>query len=176
VTTKVFWCIDENYGLAGDIYAQWLVQNADKIKPALDEVRKRIEIAGELKSDERFWGAVASTAIVGGLFAKRLGLIDFDVAPLFQWVASTIKGMRKAKVDTTTDAISLLAQFFAENAHNRLVISRPMGKTWQILDEPRGMLAVAWTPRRRWPISLGPTSRIGSANAWRPTARSGLSS
>lgn len=142
VTTKVFWCIDENYGLAGDIYAQWLVQNADKIKPALDEVRKRIEIAGELKSDERFWGAVASTAIVGGLFAKRLGLIDFDVAPLFQWVASTIKGMRKAKVDTTTDAISLLAQFFAENAHNRLVISRPMGKTWQILDEPRGMLAV----------------------------------
>lgn len=144
VATDAYWTLDEHFGLAGEVYAQWLVQNVDRIKPALDTVRSKIELAAKLRGDERFWGAVASVAIVGGLFAKQLGLIDFEIVPVYNWVIKTITGMRENKIEASGNSLDILGQFLSEHAHNRLVLTKMKGEgcVWSLLDEPRGGLAV----------------------------------
>jgi len=77
VTSDLFWVIHQNYGLAGERYIQWAVQHTDEIKTGLAKVQMRIDEAAGVRGEERFWSAVASTAVYGGVIAKRLGIIDF---------------------------------------------------------------------------------------------------
>jgi len=144
VTTDVYWTLDENYGLAGEVYAQWLVKNVHKIKPSLDHVRTQIEKAAKLKGEERFWGAIAAVAIVGGLFAKQLGLIEFEVAPVYNWVVQTITSMRSDKSDLTGDSVDAIGQFIDEHANNKLVVARGKGRGWVVLVDPRGNLVIRY--------------------------------
>jgi hypothetical protein len=155
VTTDIYWTLDDNYGLAGEVYAAWLVQNTDKIKPALDEVRTKLEKAANLKGEERFWGAIAAVAIVGGLFARKLGLIEFEVTPVYNWMVKVITTMRTDKIDTTGDAIDILGQFLDEHAHNRLVVTKGKGTREIVLDEPRGKLDVRVEADERAALFIG---------------------
>ena len=142
LATETFWAIDENYGLAGEAYASWLVQNEDKIKPALDLMRKKIEKEAELRGDERYWGAIVSVGIVGGLFAKQLGLINLDMGAIYKWAINLLKSLRSIKSDLTGTAVDALGQFLSDHASNRLIVMALYGRNTkcQVLDEPRGPL------------------------------------
>jgi hypothetical protein len=99
-----------------------LVQNVDKLKPGIDAVKAKIDKLAGIRSDERFWSAVAAAAIYGGAIAKRLGLIKFDVAQYIQWAADMISGMRDQKDELADTAVGVLGQFLDEHAGNRLQI------------------------------------------------------
>lgn len=143
ITTELYWTLHENYGHAGERYAAWMVQNTAAIKETLDKVRERIDMDASIKGDERFWGAVASAAIYGGLVAQRLGLIKFNVTNVMNWAADTIRGMRTDKQDLAGDAVGVLGQFLDEHAANRLLVKGPVGRGPEgcmIIEPPRGQL------------------------------------
>ena len=143
-TRSLYWAIDKHFGLAGEAYASWLAQNMDKIRDSLNTMRRKFEVDAALEGEERFWGAVASTAIVGGLFAKHLGLIDFEVAPVYKWAVGMLRRMRITKGELAGTSIDALGQFLADHASNRLVVMllKGNGLRCQVLDEPRGALVV----------------------------------
>ena len=141
VTNAIFWTLSRNYGLAGEAYAKYLVQNVEKITPALEQVRKQIDAAARIRGDERFWSAIAAVAIYGGLVARKLGLIAFDVAPVMRWAVDTIKAMRGDKDDLAGDAVGILGQFLDDHATNRLIV-KGEGLQTTIIDPPRGALYV----------------------------------
>ncbi len=147
VATEIYWTLHENYGHAGVVYAKKLVQNIDAIKEALDKVRENIECRAEITGEERFWGAVASVAILGGLMAKELGLIRFNVARVLAWATDTIFNMRGNKSDLTGDSVDILAQFLDAHASNRLIVKGDArkGPTGCIIVEaPRGSLVARY--------------------------------
>lgn len=146
VTTSLYWTLHENYGHAGEVYAKWLVQNFDKIKPGLDKIKARIDIEAEIKGDERFWSAIASAAIYGGLVAKQLGLIDFEIAPVMKWASETIWNMRGDKQDLAGDSVGILGQFLDAYSNNCLIVRgdarSPSGSF--IVELPRGPLVTRY--------------------------------
>jgi hypothetical protein len=148
VTSEAYWTIDGNYGVAGEVYAGWLVQHTKEIKDALDKTHAQIERAAGLRGEERYWGALAAVAIVGGLFAKKLGLIQFEVAPVYNWMINRIANMRENKVELKGTAVDTLARFISEHANNKLVVVKKTGLE-QILEHPRGPLYVRLEPDRR---------------------------
>ena len=144
ITNALYWCLHENYGHAGERYVQWLVQNTDKLKPAMDLVRKKIDGDAKVRGEERYWSAVAAAAIYGGLVAKSLGLIQFDVARVLSWAAGTIRDMRGQKTELASDSVSILGQFLDEHAANRLLVKGDCGlnKVCIPIDTPRGALII----------------------------------
>jgi len=141
-TTDVYWALHENYGHAGEKYIHWLVQHQREIKPALDAVRQKIDEEAHISGEERFWSAVASTAIYGGTVAKLLGLIDFDVQRVMNWAIKTIKYMRGERDDLTSSAADILGQFIDEHSHNMLIVKSDNGPNKPCIPvlTPRGPL------------------------------------
>ncbi|GAG11991.1 unnamed protein product, partial [marine sediment metagenome] len=140
-TTKdMYWATRENFGHAGAVYAEWMVQNVAQIKSDLEKVKAAIDVRAGIKSEERFWSAVAAVAIYGGLQAQKLGLIKFDISPVMDWASNTIGLMRGEKDDLAGDAISILSQFLDEHASNRLVVKSGEAKHAIIVEAPRGPL------------------------------------
>lgn len=141
-TTALYWLLDKNYGHAGEVYAQWLVQNIDKIKIGIVKVKEIVDKEAALRGDERFWGALVSAAIYGGIIAKNLRLIRFDVGKVLTWAAYTIEAMRGNKFELSGDSIDILGQFIDEHASCRLVVegSAKGRGTCRIIEEPKGPL------------------------------------
>ena len=146
ISTGLYWTIDENYGHAGEVYAKWLVQNIDTVKDQLDKARIVVEHRAGMEPDERFWGAVVSAAIYGGVVAQKLGLIRFSVANVLTWAALAIRDMRREKIDLTGDSIGILGQFLDAHAGNRILVkgSAASKEGCAVLEAPRGPLYVRY--------------------------------
>ena len=142
VATGLYWVLDENYGHAGEVYAKWLVQNIDTIKVKLEHARRIVEERADMEPDERFWGAVVSAAVYGGVIAQELGLIKFSVANVLTWAASAVRAMRRDKIDLSGDTVGILGQFIDTHAGNRLMVKgNPQSKEGcSVLEAPRGPL------------------------------------
>lgn len=141
VTSDLYWAITKNYGWAGERFINHLVQNVEAIGAGLAATQKKIDALTSIRGDERYWSAMAATAIYGGLVARKLGLIRFDVSKILNWACQQIIGMRKDKDDLAADAVSILGQFLDENVNNRLLV-KGSGKIINVLASPRGPLVV----------------------------------
>ena len=146
LTTELYWTITENYGHAGEKYAEWLVKNVKGLRADLDKIKTRIEAKAATQGGERFWSAIASVAIYGGLIAKKLGLIDFEIAPVMKWAEQAIQEMRVDKNELAGDSVTILAQFLDDHAGNRLIVkgSALSKQGCQVIEAPRGALYVRY--------------------------------
>ena len=146
LTTELYWTITENFGHAGEVYAERLVKNVKRLRADLDKIKTRIEAKAATQGGERFWSAIASVAIYGGLIAKDLGLIDFEIAPVMRWAEKTIQEMRTDKQELASDSVAILAQFLDEHAGNRLIVkgSAHSKQGCQVIEAPRGALYVRY--------------------------------
>ena len=146
VTTQLYWTLDENYGHAGEAYAKWLVQNIETVKVKLEQARAMVEEKCGMEPDERFWGAVVSAAIYGGVIAQSLGLIRFSVANVLTWAARIVRTMRRDKVDLAGDPLGMLGQFLDMHAGNRILVkgNSASKEGCTVLEAPRGPLHVRY--------------------------------
>ena len=114
--------LDNNYGIAGELYIQKLVKHQKSAEAMLlAYVNKLIDRTG-LTAQNRYWLWQASAALTGMSIAQRIGLHDLNIANLEDWVC---KMLRKARSDTTAavlDIRDILAQYFAENNRNVIKI------------------------------------------------------
>jgi len=104
--------LKKNYGHAGRVYMNYVIKNIDKIQPMLNETIQKITRDGELRNDERFWGAMFACVLVGGVIAKKLGLHDYDVASIVKRFTNHTPEVREAVRVSQTDPVSLLSEFF----------------------------------------------------------------
>ena len=61
----------ENYGFAGEIYAQWLVNNLEDAKDLVRKIQAKLDKEVKFTQRERFWSAVAACNIAGGRDQSR---------------------------------------------------------------------------------------------------------
>jgi len=129
-----------NYGTAGPVYVQYLVDHQDEHHDKIDALTRKIDTMTGARSDERFWSAMAAVAVYGGMIAAKLGLIEFKVTPVLNWLTRQIIEMREAKSACVTEQIDVLGQFLDANAAGVLITTGDNGKIASILREPRGAL------------------------------------
>ena len=140
----------ENYGHAGDIYAQWLVNNLEEAINTLRQVQAKIDSEVQFTARERFWSAIAACNITGGLIAKKLGLHDYDMKVIYTWLKGMLNQMRDEIAPPLTEGINVLGDFINSHIGNIVVVNgiadaRTNMDAAPIL-EPRGELHVRYEP------------------------------
>ena len=143
----------ENYGHAGDIYVQWLVNNLEEAVALVRKIQARIDREVQFEQKERFWSGVAACNIAGGLIALNLGLHDYDMKAIYEWLKGMLGEMRLDIQPPSSTPITILGEFVNAHINNALVVNgevdaRSNLQTLQALPllEPRGELLIRYEP------------------------------
>lgn len=145
--------IKDNYGFAGTIFIQYVLNNMEAVKLLLDETRRKLDTAAGLTAENRFYSAQASTTIAGAIVAKRAGLHDFDIPALAKFIVKVLKEKRTEVREMNVDVESTLTDYLSENYNNMLRIKstddarkQPIGLDHLILPDatPRGQFVARY--------------------------------
>ena len=105
-----------NYGVAGVPYIQWIMNNLEETQAIIKKVQKRVDEAGELTSENRFWSDTITATIAGLLIAKKVGLHDYDVQKIFKWATTDLIAQNKRGLSEMSSSVTdVLNDFFAES-------------------------------------------------------------
>ena len=142
--------LKENFGHAGDIYLKWLVENLEEAKTTVLGIQAKIDRELKLTQRERFWSAVVAANITGGLIAKNLGLIDWDMKSIYKWATQMILGLRVDVKPPTSDVMAVIGDYINRHMQNILVVNDDVDRrtTMALLPtlEPRGELLIRYEP------------------------------
>jgi len=140
----------ENYGLAGDIYCQYLVRNLEEVQSGVLAIQAKIDKELRLTNRERFWSAVVACNIAGGLIARNLGLHDLDMKAIYQYCMQLIPSLREDVTAPVSDASAVVGDFINRHMQNILVVNCEVDKRTSLhaapVLEPRGELLIRFEP------------------------------
>jgi hypothetical protein len=133
IAKQMYRAVMLNCGHAGVEYIQYLVAHVEEHQSKLDQIMDLLEQKLGNASEERFWAALGAVAIYGGLIAKKLGLIRFEIAPIMDWFVDAVHDMRGSKCEQVVAPIDALAAFVEHYAGNILVCDKrkdPSGRPY----------------------------------------------
>lgn len=140
----------ENYGHAMELYIQWVLNNLEDVKALLLKVQARLDKEVQFTSRERFWSATAACNITGGLIARHLDLINYDMPAIRVWLVKTLADMRNDVKPPEVSVITLLGEFINSHLQFALVVNDEVdGRSGLVpmpLLEPRGELLIRYEP------------------------------
>lgn len=139
-----FGLLKDHYGLAGPVYAAFLVKHADKVAARVQHWVREIDRNAQVTSGERFWSAGPACVLTGFEIANRCGLTNANIDRLYQFSLDTIIQMRSTVDDGIRTPMGVLSDYLNGNLRNTLVAnSKPeRGKVMLIGREPTGELRV----------------------------------
>jgi hypothetical protein len=128
--------INENFGVAGLLYSQFLGAKFDKIKQIVLSTMDKFQKEAGTTEAERFWLCTPACLYLGAEFANTLSLTNIDVQALKDALFEQISLMRVSiketpRVATDTVAVTLLA-YLREN-HRRILHTTEI---WDIPGRP----------------------------------------
>jgi len=140
----------ENYGHAGEIYAQWLVNNLEEAKDLIKHIQARIDKEVQFTAPERFWSAVCACNIAGGLIAKKLGLHDYDMKAVYKWLVKMLSEMREDVKPPVDVPFTVLGDYCNAHVAHTLVVNGEVdsrsGLNSAPLLEPKQELLIRYEP------------------------------
>lgn len=104
-----------NYGHAGEIFAQQLVKNPKAAEKLVLATRDRMLKDAGLDTQHRFWVAEACTVYAGLLLAKKLELLDWDLDAFYAWEIFKLKEAKQKMEAMVIDIHDLVAQYLNEH-------------------------------------------------------------
>jgi energy-coupling factor transporter ATP-binding protein EcfA2 len=119
----IFTPLYSHYGHAGVQYAEYLVGNLEAAVDLVMQVQQKIDKAVGLTSRERFWSGAVACNIAGALIAKDLGIIDFDIKRVYDWIVQELKTMRTEIKAPAQSQASVIGEFMNDHRRSTLVIN-----------------------------------------------------
>ena len=114
--------IKNNYGHAGEVYIQYILNNMDMVKKLISDIRIRVDAESGLTSENRFWSAFATNTLAGVILAEKAGLLDYDVKALFKWTIAMLRKSKGHADDMSASAEETLNNYIHEHWSNVLWI------------------------------------------------------
>jgi hypothetical protein len=140
----------ENFGHAGDIYIQWLVNNLEEAVALMRKVQARLDRDVQFNQKERFWSGVSACNIAGGLIAGNLGLHDYDMKEIYDWLKGMLGEMRFEIQAPNSTPVTILGEFVNAHINNALVVNGEVDARSNLQSmpmlEPRGELLIRYEP------------------------------
>lgn len=111
------------YGVAADPYLRWLVDNVSEAQEFFNATQKRLDAAAGLISKNRMVSAGFAAILAGGMIAKKLGLIQFDMKRVFDLVVKLIRERAEYLDANKKTSVDYLVQYIAEHYNDILRIN-----------------------------------------------------
>lgn len=88
--------IGDNYGVAGEIYVRWLVQNQDVAEQVLKDTMRRLKEQWNITGDERYWVAGCAAIVAGAILAssKYANIIDYPIEEIIAFLKRLVDKAR----------------------------------------------------------------------------------
>lgn len=122
VADAIFPLMQDNYGVAGHIYASWLVQNTANLESMAKQVQRDLDKRFKFTNKERIWSASFGAAFAMAYVTKELGLHDFNINHTIAVMVEKMRSMREEVQSSVTLYDALLADFMTDHHSNILVI------------------------------------------------------
>jgi hypothetical protein len=128
--------MDQNYGRAGEVYAEFLGSNFAVVEKMVSEMEDWFFKNGQGSATDRFWQCAAATLYVGALLSKKLGLIDFDILSMKKFLVEQMLKQRAAVEDMSVDAdnpdiqLSRVRDFINSNLQGRIITDTVPQRGW----------------------------------------------
>lgn len=110
--------LSKNFGKAGEVYSQFLVDNVDVLGKLVTQMQQKIELAVKAESADRFWVATAAAIVAGATCANKAGLTRFDIKAMYAYLVGEIKRMQAGKAANaavgSTAAVDHLQKYLQE--------------------------------------------------------------
>tara|TARA_R110000803_G_scaffold163913_1_gene227658 strand:+ start:31534 stop:34386 length:2853 start_codon:yes stop_codon:yes gene_type:complete len=140
----------ENFGHAGEIYIQWLVNNMEEAVGLMRKIQARLDKEVQFSQKERFWSAVSACNIAGGLIAHNLGLHNYDMKAVYEWLKGMLGEMRFDIQAPSSTPVTILGEFVNAHINNALVVNGEVDSRSNLqalpMLEPRGELLIRYEP------------------------------
>ena len=144
-----------NYGLAGGVYIQWLIQNLPSVMNLVREVQEDLDSRAKLVAKERFWSAVISCNIAGAHIAKSLNLIDLDVAKVLKWATfELVPTLRQQITEPDIDFEGVLGAFINSSYGKILVVNGNVDARTSLYEQP------TLEPRQELIVRIEPDTKL----------------
>lgn len=122
-TDELYSTMFENYGVAGEVYMKYVVAHREEIIQLIKDTQIRFDADAGLTQRERFYSALAAVALVGGMIAKKCGLHDIEIGPVYTWAKQFFVNASRSVKPNASNPLDQLGIFLNEHAQNLLVIN-----------------------------------------------------
>lgn len=119
---SVFPLMKTNYGVAGHIFASWLVANKDHLNALVNKTRREMDKRFKFTSKERLWSAAIAATYTTWIITKQLGLHNFDLNNNIRHMQVVMEDMRNQVKQSVVQFDGIIADFLAEHHSSILVI------------------------------------------------------
>ena len=133
---EYFELLFDNFGHAGEIYAQWLIANLELVRVKLKETQLIIDKAWNITGRERKYSATLAAVFLGAKNARELGIHNIDPVPVQEAVREALNASRVQIKERDFDAMETLTSFLHENLKNTLVINSKVDSRSQLQEAP----------------------------------------
>jgi len=148
----VFSALSENFGLAGPIFMQYVMNNRETVLALLNKIKLRIDTDLNLDQSDRFYSVVMACAFAAATIAKKLKLFDIDIARVYTYALETLAAIRKEVIQPSSNtemaAQEALMHYINENLNCTIIINSTVAGNMiaaPILS-PRGALRLRYEP------------------------------
>jgi len=115
--------LQQNYGHAGIIFVQYVMNNQEEVRELCARVQERVDTQGKLMAPNRFWSAHISYTLAGLIIANKLGLVGYNGGKIFKWTMTTLLPQNKnSAIATEASVFDVMNSFFTEHISNILQI------------------------------------------------------
>lgn len=146
----LFGRLEENYGVAADIYFTYLAGHVEDATELAKHIQKEIDKEAGLQNRERFWSAVAAANIAGLVISNHLGLTNINAKKIMRWVIELLKTLKLQIAPPLTSQSSVIGEFLNAHRNNVLVVNNNQDKRTGMeqlpIREPRFELMVRIEP------------------------------
>ena len=94
VAQKMLGKLDTNYGVIGELYAQWLGANVAQIDADVTAMTTLTNQELNATTEERFWSSLVAVILLGSRYANQLGFCKINEVQLKQFMYATFYEMR----------------------------------------------------------------------------------
>lgn len=146
----IFGRLHSNYGLAGQPYAQFLVENLEETIETALGIQQKFDKAAKIDTRERFWSAMVASNMTGAVVARKLGLHDINTKRVYDWAVHEVQNMQGEVRVSFDDYATVVGEFLLKHNLNILVCNRystaKSGIAAAPLVNPRGPLMIRYEP------------------------------
>jgi hypothetical protein len=132
--------LQSNFGIAGDIWARWMVGQSENLFELVDKYRTRLTNVYGRQPQERFFNGYFGSIIAAGYSTQALDLHEFNMPALEKWAAEWVVNQRTKVKTYVKNPIDLLSEFINQNIRKTVVITKPHqgNGTRAVVVEPNG--------------------------------------
>lgn len=157
----IFDTLADNYGVAGDVYIRHITANLPKIREMVQQIMHSFDTRVDTAVKERFWSSLVACNIAGGFIARQIGLHNYDMNALFEWIIKQVRVMRTAVSDNTQDPRAVLSGFLNKSVPNTIVVSTVKGsKDVEVKETPKAAMFIRVERHRQPDLNNRTTTKI----------------